>query len=227
MNCPRACTSLSSALRTFCVGAAPETDVSLFPQTMAGFRLNLASVAFTSVFGTSRGFVSLCVPQSRKEVVRSTLVHWTHLFPFCLYYTIKPQVCQPLFVKFSKNLPVPHPRDRRCDTAPVHDGSALLITLRSGQRARTLSLRLGLVCGRLRHPPLGLASVQASSLSASPRFSLTPGSPGFRRSRWPGRTSSAPRPRRPRMWDATRPPSPRCCTRTRTSHPHGWAESPR
>ena len=45
-----------------------------------------------------------------------------------------------------------------------------VFTLRSGQVARSLSLRLGLVCGPLRGPALALAPVQAPSLTASPRY---------------------------------------------------------
>ena len=81
-DCPRASTFafFRSRFGWNCVGVTPETVVSVFPQTMVSFRLNLASAAYVSVFGTSRGFVSLCASQSRKEVVRSLLVHWTHLF---------------------------------------------------------------------------------------------------------------------------------------------------
>jgi len=44
------------------------------------------------------------------------------------------------------------------------------VTLRSGQDARPLSLRLGLAFGPRCGPAPGLASVQASSLAASSRF---------------------------------------------------------
>ena len=61
----------------------------------------------------------------------------------------------------------------------------LLVTLRSGQDVRSLSRPLGLVCGRLCRPALALAPVQAPSLPASPRFSLS-------RSRWAGLTARLP-----------------------------------
>ena len=48
-----------------------------------------------------------------------------------------------------------------------------VVTLQSGQGARSLSLRLGLVSGPLRGPALALAPVQAPSLTAFPRFSVT------------------------------------------------------
>ena len=101
-DCPRAFT-FAFFRRLFhrmgCVGVPPETVVSLFPQTMVGFRLNLASVAFKSVFGTSRGYVSLCVSQSQKEVGAVLVSTSDSPFPFCLYYTIDRRICQEFFVR--------------------------------------------------------------------------------------------------------------------------------
>lgn len=70
----------SESIGAFALGFRLKLMSPCFLKQMVGFRLNLASGAYISVFGTSRGFVSLCVSQSRKEVVRSMLVHWTHLF---------------------------------------------------------------------------------------------------------------------------------------------------